>query len=380
MQGRWRCSVEGRRRATSSEMTDRPRVVHLAPALFGSRGVVGGAERYVCELARHMARVTPTKLVAFAGKDSVERLGDLEIRTIGRPWHVRGQASNPFALRALSTIRGCDVVHCHQQHILMSSIAALAGRLSGRRVFCSDLGGGGWDISAYVSTDRWYHGHLHLSEYSRRVFGHDALPNARVIYGGVDTDRFSPSQGTEPREIDCLFVGRLLPHKGVDVLLEAVPPGLRTIVIGPAPDTRYLDELVRLAVGKQVSFWHDCDDDRLVEAYRRARCVVLPSVYRDRYGRETRVPELLGQTLLEGMACGAAAIASDVASLPEIVEDGKNGLVVPAGDREALRRALEWIRDHPERARDMGCEGRRRVLAHFTWPRVVARCLEAYRA
>ena len=66
-------------------------------------------------------------------------------------------------------------------------------RLRGRRVFCTDLGGGGWDISAYVSTDRWFDGHLHISQYSRHVFGHDGLASARVIYGGVDAARFSPA-------------------------------------------------------------------------------------------------------------------------------------------------------------------------------------------
>ena len=54
-------------------------------------------------------------------------------------------------------------------------------------MFVTDLGGGGFDVSAYVSTDRWFHGHLHISEYSRKVAGHERNPRARVILGGVDT-------------------------------------------------------------------------------------------------------------------------------------------------------------------------------------------------
>jgi glycosyltransferase involved in cell wall biosynthesis len=87
-------------------------------------------------------------------------------------------------------------------------------------------------------------------------------------------------------------------------MLDAVPEDLETVVMGPAPDSRYLADLQALSRGKRVTFRHDCDDDVIVAAYRSARVVVLPSLYEDRYGGTTRVPELLGQTLLEGMACG----------------------------------------------------------------------------
>ena len=90
-------------------------------------------------------------------------------------------------------------------------------------------------------------------------------------------------------------------------------------IIGPAPHARYLAELQQRAQGKQIRFRTDCDDAALLDAYRRAACVVLPSVYTDMYSNHTLVPELLGQTLLEGMACGVAAVCTDVASLPEVV-------------------------------------------------------------
>ncbi len=109
-------------------------------------------------------------------------------------------------------------------------------------------------------------------------------------------------------------------------------------------------------------------------------CVVLPSVYRTSYGDETRVPELLGQTLLEGMACGATAVCTDVASMPEVVEDGVNGFVVPPNDPAALREKLVWLRDNPERAAEMGRAARRSVTERFNWPAVVRRCLEIYAA
>jgi glycosyltransferase involved in cell wall biosynthesis len=159
-----------------------------------------------------------------------------------------------------------------------------------------------------------------------------------------------------------------------------MPQDAPLVIAGPAPDARYLAALRRIASGKRVTFIHDCSDDALIELYRRALCVVLPSVYRTMYGNETRVPELLGQTLLEGMACGAPVICTNVASMPEIVEHGLNGFIVPPNDAVALGEKIRWLIANPERAPEMGSAGRRRVLEKFTWPQVVERCLEAYLA
>ena len=356
------------------------RVSHLVPALFDAHdGVVGGAERYVLELARHMAERVPTRLVTFGQRDRSERIGALDIRVIGDPWYVRGQRANPFAAAVIGEVRRTDVVHCHQQHVVMSSVAALVSRLSRKRVFCSDLGGGGWDISAYTSTDRWFHGHLHISNYSRTVAGHEDWPRARVILGGVDTEKFSPDADSA-HDGPVLFVGRLLPHKGIHDLVDGLEPYTCAEIIGSASDERYLAELTGRATGKRVRFRVDCDDTALVAAYRRASCLVLPSVYRDLYGQHTQVPELLGQTLLEGMACGCACIATNVASLPEVVEHGVTGLLVPPNDPPALREAIRWMQAHPDERRAMGMRGHERVRQHFTWPAVVSRCLEAYAA
>jgi glycosyltransferase involved in cell wall biosynthesis len=325
-----------------------------------------------------MAHAVPTVLASFGQAEKSFRDGPLRVRILGQPFHVRGQRTNPLHTGLLPLLAAADVIHCHQHHVLASSLSALFARLSGRRVFVTDLGGGGWDLSAYVSTDRWYHGHLHISEYSRAVVGHQDRPWARVILGGVDVERFRPDPQAA-RDGTVRFVGRLLAHKGVHDLVDAVPPDLPLEVIGQPYDPRYLADLKARAAGKRVTFRHDCDDGALIRGYQRALCVVLPSVYKDLYGCETRVPELLGQTLLEGMACGTPAICTDVASMPEVVEDGVTGFVVPPNDPAALRAKLEFLRDHPAAVEELGAAARRRVLDRFTWPRVVDRCLEVYR-
>jgi glycosyltransferase involved in cell wall biosynthesis len=352
-------------------------VTHLVPAPFDARdGIIGGAERYSFELARHMAERVDTRLVTFGAESRRERTGRLEVVVL-EAYHVRGQRSNPIASDLPGALRGASVVHCHQQHVVASSVAAAFARLTRRRVFVTDLGGGGFDVSSFVSTDRWYHGHLHISEYSRRIAGHGSSRTARVILGGVDTARFSPGTGAGD---DVLFVGRVLPHKGIHDLVDAVDSTVRLRIVGRVADREYLESLQAKARGKHVTFVHDADDAALVEEYRRAACVVLPSVYRTPDGRTTRVPELLGQTLLEAMACGRPVICTDVASMPEIVRHGENGFVVPPGDPAALMGAIRSLRDDPARAEAMGRAGRQLVLERFQWNQVVDRCLEAYAA
>ena len=352
-------------------------MLHIVPALFGATGIVGGAERYAFELARHMADRVPTRLLSFGSKAVEIREGNLDVKVMGGAWHVCGQLTNPFTLAIAQEILQADVVHCHQQHILVSSAAAAICRMTGRRVFATDLGGGGWDVSAFVSTDRWYHAHLHISEYSRRISRHENMPWARVILGGVDTVKFSPDTAAV-RTNRALFVGRLLPHKGVADLIAAIPDTIALDIVGPLNATGAVETLKKQAAGKAIVFHHGLGDAALVNMYRRALCLVLPSVYRTADGQHTDVPELLGQTLIEAMACATPAVCTRVASMPEIVEDGVSGFIVEPGDSAALRSRLEWLAAHREEAFAMGAAGRERALAHFQWPDVVDRCLDAY--
>src|SRR2546423_13529144 len=115
-----------------------PRVTHVVPAFFGKDGVMGGAERYALELARHMADVVPTRLVTFGDEGRRERVGNLEVRVIGGAWRLRRQRNNPFAPALLAEVRRADVVHRHPRSVLASSGAALARRLTPGRGFVTD--------------------------------------------------------------------------------------------------------------------------------------------------------------------------------------------------------------------------------------------------
>ena len=342
-------------------------------------GILGGAERYAWELARIMSSRAEVTLLSFGVRDRTFREDQLSVRIIGRPWNVRGSRFNPMSLRVLPEVARNDIIHCHQRFVLVTQLLAAAGRALGRPVYVTDLGGGGWNLSGRLPIDRCFRGFLHISEYSLQISNQQDDPRARVIFSGVDTSRFTPDPSVS-KTGGLLYVGRLLPHKGIDRVLVALPPDIPMDIVGRPYHPEYRALLGELARGKRVIFHEDFDDRRLLESYRRARAVVLGSLYRDHYGHETRIPELMGQALLEGMSCGLPAICTNVAAMPESVVDGITGFVVPPDDLEAMRRAIVTLCTDDALAARMGAAARARMLAHFTWEAVVERCLEAYRS
>jgi glycosyltransferase involved in cell wall biosynthesis len=359
-------------------------VLHVVPALFdGEVGVVGGAERYALELARHMADVVPTALLTFGPREERRTVGRLQIILLETRRYLGGIRQNPLRAAAVPAALRARVVHCHQRFVLMHSLIAAAGKLAGRRVFVTDHGGGGWDLGAYFDTERLYRGFLHVSAFSRAASGQADLPRAHVIYGGVDGETFRPPPPDAPRRRVAVYVGRILPHKGLDDLILASAADAPVEVIGRATDVDYLRHLERLARGRAASLAIDPTEAQIREAYRGAGCVVLPSVHRSSTyarGGTSRVPELLGQALLEAMACGAPVIATRVGGLPEVVRHGENGVLVAPNRPDELRAALRAVLGDPPAARRMGATGRAHVETQFNWPAVARRCLRLYEA
>jgi len=261
-----------------------------------------------------------------------------------------------------------------------SLLAALTARARGIPAVVTDHGLQGSDWGGLVPHlfDRF----LAVSRYSAAEL-RTPRSRTRIIYGGADPVRYRPDP--ELRRDGVLFVGRLTPHKGVDVLMRALPPDVRLTVIGteghdPRPPERDYPQLLRsLAARRDVEFLTAVDDDELARRYRAAVAVVIPSVERTSYGRRIAVSELLGLVALEAMASGTPVIASRTGGLPEIVEDGRTGYLVPPGDVAELRaRIVEVVGDRAAAAR-VGANGRKRVVSELTWDRCAHRCLEAYR-
>lgn len=194
----------------------------------------------------------------------------------------------------------------------------------------------------------------------------------RVVPNGVDASTFSPaSEATTTGSPTVVFAGRMDDQKGVDILLRAaarLPLGTRVRLAGGGWKEAEYTRLAReLGVGDRVEFLGQVLRTELPAILRSASVVVVPSRY-----------ENLPLAVLEGMACGVAVVASRVGGVSEMLEDGVEGLLVPADDAEALAKALTFVLADPARAAGMGEAGRRRVMADFTWDSVAARVEAAY--
>jgi glycosyltransferase involved in cell wall biosynthesis len=147
------------------------------------------------------------------------------------------------------------------------------------------------------------------------------------------------------RDKDLLFVGRLLPVKGVDVLLQAFRivlekrPGTKLTIVGRGPEEQRLHQLAQLlGVGADVEFLGPKHGDDLARVMNQHRILVVPSL--------SKPPEALPVVPVEGIACGCVPIASKQGGLPESV--GEAGLLFREGDPEDLARSILLLLDNPE--------------------------------
>jgi glycosyltransferase involved in cell wall biosynthesis len=355
------------------------RVVHVAPTAFGAGGIFGGGERYAVELGRALARHVDCELVTFGATAGVAReAGGLTLRTL-RPVAHLGHPAHPLAAGLPRALASADVIHAHHMRSAPSRIAAVVALARRRPAVVTDhgLAGGTWGGALPRLFDRF----LAVSEYSAREL-RAPRSRTRVIYGGVDGDRYRPDPATPRRSV--LFVGRLTPHKGVDRLIRALPPGASLTVAGSAghdrasPERDYPDLLRRLAAGRDVRFRGPVPDELLPALFRSAVALALPSVHRTCYGRWVPVSELLGLVVLEAMASGTPVVCSRIGGVPEIVEDGVTGFLVPPGDVGALRERLTQLLADRALAARLGRNAREHALERFTWDACAERCLSAY--
>ncbi|OQQ19438.1 glycosyl transferase family 1 [Streptomyces sp. M41(2017)] len=209
----------------------------------------------------------------------------------------------------------------------------------------------------------------------------------RVVHNGIDTSLYRPDHGTDVLErigLDTarpyvLFVGRITRQKGVPHLLRAVrdiDPAAQVVLCAGAPDTLEIDREFRelyqeLSAVRDGVHWIPQMLPRpdVIQLLTHAAVFACPSVY-----------EPLGIVNLEAMACGTAVVASRVGGIPEVVEDGGTGLLVPLDDdfEAGLTTALDSVLAEPETARRMGEAGRRRAVEEFGWDAVARRTVQLY--
>ena len=204
--------------------------------------------------------------------------------------------------------------------------------------------------------------HLSPGKVQRLPWGLDPEFEARV----AATAAPSPPPGLPRTGRIILTVGRWDPterYKGADTLISALPRVLNTtpdaslVLVGDGDDRPRLEHLARnLGVSEQTYFLHGLTPDQLFACYANCDVFALPSR-----------GEGFGIVFLEAMACAKPTIGGAHGGIPDIVEDGVTGLLVPHGDAERLAQAIESLLNDPSRAREMGARGRERVQKKFTF-------------
>jgi glycosyltransferase involved in cell wall biosynthesis len=197
----------------------------------------------------------------------------------------------------------------------------------------------------------------------------------------VEPGALSPAPPRPPSgAFELLFAGRLVERKGVHLLLEALArldgdrPALLHVV-GDGPERPRLEARVReLGLGAGVAFHGFVPREALEERMATCDAFVLPAVV-DAKGDT----EGLGVVLLEAMSYGKPVIASAAGGIVDIVRDGRNGLLVPPGDVDALAGAVRRLLDDPAAAAVMGRRGRDDVKEKFSWGVIVDGLMDVYR-
>jgi glycosyltransferase involved in cell wall biosynthesis len=210
-----------------------------------------------------------------------------------------------------------------------------------------------------------------LLSYSGAVDRHLAANGLRerAVIPLFATVPVAKASGHESRR-RVLFAGRIVPAKGLDVLLRAAcEVDCELVVCGAGRQLNEMRELAHsLGLGGRVSFAGWLDEHALARELADASVVAIPSLW----------PEPFGLVGIEALAAGRPVVASATGGIMEWLDDGVSGLMVPPGDARALARALEELLEDTERQRVMGEAGRRAVGERFSPQRHVEALLAAY--
>jgi len=200
---------------------------------------------------------------------------------------------------------------------------------------------------------------------------------------GVDTEFFRPIKVEKNKKIfQILSVGYLIERKGFDYLIKAVDDVLKSHnevklkIVGSGPLENQIKILIsELKLENVVEILSNISDEELLKTYNSSDLFVLPSIV-DSQGNT----EGLGVVLLEAMACKLPVIASNIGGIPDIVHDGKNGLLVPEKDIVALSKAIKETIENKDLCKNMGFNGYELVKGHFSWEQIAKDYLTIYNA
>jgi phosphatidylinositol alpha-mannosyltransferase len=353
----------------------------------------GGVQAHVAQLATQL-RESHEVAVFAPHRRSVAGDG-MTVVNVGRPVPLPYNRSvAPVALAPTAGLRAVrkinrfapDVIHVHEP--LSPMVSSMVTALSRRPLIGT--------FHSWSSSDRMYR---MISPVGRRIVGRLAIRVAvspaaqvyaaeglgipiggfRVVPNGVEVAKFANAAPLEDlRDPDrplVLFVGRLEPRKGLDVLVRAflrvraAMPRARLCVVGDGAQRTRAQQMIPSSIRHDALFLGHVDEAEKARYFASADLFVAPNV-----GGES-----FGIVLLEAMAAGAPIVASDIPGFRTVMRDGQQGRFVPPGDAAALADAIQTLLSNGKLRQAMSAEGRRRA-AEYDWPEVADRLEKLYRS
>lgn len=373
---------------------------YYAPA-YAFGGVVRAVEGMAIALAKrgHTVTVLTTDALSqterYAGAMNTVENGVRVVRVRNLSVWLRGRAnlSTPLSIShaASELITWADVIHCHEfrtaENLLVTPTAARRRKplvLSPHGTLATSTGRGSlkgwWDRLLSPAVARRFHTVIGLTtaelDDARALWVQlGAHAEFAIVPNGVDPEAFAHLKGGDAfrakwgigeREQVCLFLGRLHPRKGVDVLIAAFKaanmPNSRLIIAGP--DEGMLSAITPM-LDERIIVTGYLDNDERLEAMAAADVFALPAT-----------GEGLSMAVLEAMAAELPVIISPGCNLPEVKTYGAGRIVEP--QVEPLAEALHDMLANEEQRSDMGQQARQLVLEHFSWSKVAGQLEDVY--
>lgn len=269
-----------------------------------------------------------------------------------------------------------DFLYVHFIHT-PASVARYAALMTGRKFAVSAHAKDiwttpGWELAEKLDDCSWC---VTCTESGRDELASHASDPAKVhlVYHGIDLSRFPGGQRNQSRDgsdgddpVRIVTVGRAVAKKGIDTLISALgqlPDNLhwRWTHIGGGPlRKKLIRQVEELGLVKQCHFAGALPQAEVLRAYRESDLFVLPCRV-DESGDRDGLPNVM----MEAQSQGLPIITTPVSAIPELVEDGKNGVFVPVDDVNMLARALAELIQNPGKRSKLGDEGERRVRTQF---------------
>lgn len=378
--------------------------------------IYGGAGVHVTELVKALRADIDVVVRAFGKARDEAQVYSYEVPP-GLALANPTLATLGVDLEIAQDVGGADLVHSHTWyangagHIaqLLHGIphVVTAHSLEPLRPWKAEQLGGGYRVSSWIERDAFTSADavIAVSHGMRRdiLRCYPTLDETKVtvVHNGIDLESWHPveddallrSLGIDPDRPSVVFVGRITRQKGLPYLLRAaalLPPEVQLVLCAGAPDTSEIMAEVRTGVAElqqtrtgvvwieEMLSRHD-----LSAVLSAATTFVCPSIY-----------EPLGIVNLEAMACGAAVVGTATGGIPEVIDDGVTGRLVPIAQSEDgtgtpldpdrfvgdLARALTEVVSDPASAKRMGQAGRLRAERDFGWDQISKRTQEIYRS